>query len=258
MASFYWVFYRTALKSIAEYRVDFAVGVVTAVAMQLAALSFYWVIFTRAPALGGWSSMQMLFLFGLTAMVLGFAEATMNGIWWLPYYIVDGQLDRLLVYPVNSLVFVLLSRPELHALGNFTAGAIAVGVAWSAAGPPLWALALLPLWVACGAVVYTGVLVLAGALTFKLVGPWSTHLFAVHQLLNTSRYPLSIYPRWLRVLVLYALPFGTSIFIPADFLRGQGSLLAALLFPPLGALATAFFAKLAWDSALRGYQSTGS
>ncbi len=255
---FYWLFYRTALKAIAEYRVDFAVGVVTAVAMQVAALAFYWVIFTRAPSLGGWSPMHMLFLFGLTALVLGFAEATMNGIWWLPYYIVDGQLDRLLVYPVSSLVFVLLSRPELHALGNMTAGALSIAFAWSAVSPPAFALALLPVWVVCGAVIYTGVLVLVGALTFRIVGPWSSHMFAIHQLLNTSRYPLTIHPRWLRVLVLYALPFGAAIFVPADFLRGQGSLLGALLLPPLAAFGTAFVAKLAWDAALKGYQSTGS
>ena len=97
-----------------------------------------------------------------------------------------------------------------------------------------------------------------GALTFRIVGPWSSHMFAIHQLLNTSRYPLTIYPRWLRVLVLYALPFGAAIFVPADFLRGQGSLLGALLLPPLAAFGTAFVAKLAWDAALKGYQSTGS
>jgi len=255
---FYLTFFHTALKSVAEYRVDFAVGVLTAISMQLAAFAFYWVVFTRTPALGGWSSGEVLLLFGLTAMVLGFAEATLNGIWWLPYYVIDGQLDRLLTYPVNSLAFVLLSRPELHALGNFAAGAVTVGVAWSLVHPPSYALALLPLWIVSGAVVYTGILVLVGSLAFRIVGPWATHLFAVHQLFNTSRYPISIYPRWLHVLVLYVLPFGAVIFVPADFLRGHGSLAAAVLLPPLAALGITVLAKLAWDVALRGYQSTGS
>jgi ABC-2 type transport system permease protein len=255
---FYFVFYRTAIKAIAEYRVDFAVGVITAVAMQLAALAFYWIVFTRAPALGGWSSSEVLLLFGFTALVLGVSELLFNGIWWLPYYVQDGQLDRLLVYPVNSLVFVLMSRPELHALGNLTAGAVTLGIAWSALGPPTWALLLVPFWVGCGAVVYTGVLVLVGALMLRVVGPWASHLFTAHQVLNTSRYPLSMYPAWLRTLVLYVLPFGAVIFVPADYLRGHGSLLGAVLWPPLAALGTAIAAKLAWDVALRGYQSTGS
>lgn len=255
---FYWLLYRTALKSVAEYRVDFAVGVLTAISMQLAALTFYWIVFARAPALGGWSSGEVLFLFGLTAMVLGLAEATLNGIWWLPWYILDGQLDRLLTYPVSSLGFVLLSRPELHALGNFCAGAVSFGVGWSLLSPPTFALALVPIWVASGAVIYTGILVVVGALTFRIVGPWVSHLFAVHQLLNTSRYPISIYPRWLYLLVMYVLPFGAAVFVPADFLRGHGSFWRALLLPPLAAFGTAFVAKLAWDNALRAYQSTGS
>ena len=255
---FYFTLYRTALKSVAEYRVDFAVGVVTAISMQLAALAFYWVVFSRAPALGGWSSAEVLLLFGFTALVLGFSEATLNGIWWLPFYIIDGQLDRLLTYPVNSLAFVLLSRPELHSLGNLTAGALSFGVAFTLLGAPWYALLLLPLWVISGAVIYTGILVLVGTLTFRIVGPWATHLFAVHQLFNTSRYPITIYPRWLHVLVLYVLPFGAAIFLPADWLRGHGSLWQAVLVPPLAAAATAFAAKLAWDAALRGYQSTGS
>ena len=255
---FFFVFYRTALKAIAEYRVDFAVGVVTAVAMQLAALAFYWIVFTRAPGLGGWSSSEVLLLFGLTALVLGVSELFFNGIWWLPYYVQDGQLDRLLVYPVNSLTFVLMSRPELHALGNLTAGAITFGIGWSALAAPSWMLLLVPWWVGCGAVVYTGVLVLVGSLMLRVVGPWASHLFTAHQVLNASRYPLSVYPGWLRTLVLYVLPFGAAIFVPANFLRGHGSLLGALLWPAVAALGTGIAAKLAWDVALRGYQSTGS
>jgi ABC-2 type transport system permease protein len=255
---FYFALWRTALKSVAEYRVDFAVGVVTAISMQLSAFAFFWVVFSRAPSLAGWSSSEVLLLFGLTAMVLGLSEATLNGIWWLPYYVVDGQLDRLLTYPVDSLAFVLLSRPELHSLGNFTAGAVTLGVAWSLVHPLLWALAFVPLWVVAGAVVYTGILVLVAALMMRVVGPMGTHLFVVHQLLSASRYPLSIYPRWLHALVLYLLPFGAVIFVPASWLRGQGTLAGALLLPLVAALAVSLVAKLAWDKALRSYQSTGS
>jgi ABC-2 type transport system permease protein len=255
---FYWTFFRTAVKSVAEYRVDFAVGVITAIAMQLAAFGFYWVVFTRTQAIGGWSAGEVLLLLGLTAMALGFSEATLNGIWWLPYYVIDGQMDRLLTYPVNTLGFVLLSRPELHALGNFAAGAVAFGLGWSLVSPPAWVLVLLPLWVLSGAVVYTGVLVLVGSLSFRLITPGVPYLFTVHQLLGTSRYPITIYPRWLYWLLLYVLPFGAAIFVPADFLRGHGTLWQALFVPPLAALGTALVAKLTWDAALRGYQSSGS
>jgi ABC-2 type transport system permease protein len=254
----YWVLYKTALKSRAEYRVDSAVGVVTAIAMQLGAFAFFWVIFAHARALGGWSPAEVLFLFGFTAMVLGLAEATINGIWWLPFYVVDGQLDRLLVYPLNSLGFVLLSRPELHSVGNFTTGLVTVVIAWSLASPPALAALLVPLWVICGAIVYTAVLVVVGSLTLRASGPFANHLFAVHQLFNTARYPTNIYPRWLSTLTLFVMPFGATIFLPANWLRGQGSLALALVAPPAAALITGLLATLSWNVALKGYQSTGS
>ena len=81
---FYFALYRTAVLSRAEYRVDFVVGVVTAVLMQLAALSFYWVIFSRTTTLGGWPAHAVLLLFGLTAMSLALSELLFNGIWMLP------------------------------------------------------------------------------------------------------------------------------------------------------------------------------
>lgn len=255
---FYFKFYRTAVKAIAEYRVDFFVGLVTAVAMQLAALGFYWVVFSRAPALGGWRASEVLLLFAFTALVLGVSELFSNGIWWLPYYVQDGQLDRLLVYPVDSLTFVLMSRPELHSLGNLATGAVTLGIAWWTLGVPHSLLLLVPFWVGCGAVVYTSALVLTGSLMLRIVGPWASHLFTMHQLFNTSRYPLSMYPGWLRTLVTYLVPFGAVIFVPADFLRGHGSLVGAVLWPLVGALVSGFCAKLAWSAALRGYQSTGS
>src|SRR5688572_9582391 len=128
--SFYLTLYKLALKSRAEYRVDFAVGVFTAILMQLAALSFYWVIFLRTPAIGGWSPAHVLFLFGMCAMILGLSEFLANGIWWLPYYVLGGEFDRLLIYPVRSLLFVLLARPEMHALGNMGMGAAMVVVSF--------------------------------------------------------------------------------------------------------------------------------
>ncbi|HEX6763992.1 MAG TPA: hypothetical protein VF103_00915, partial [Polyangiaceae bacterium] len=82
---FYLTLYLVALKARAEYRVDFAVGVITALSMQASSLAFFWMVFSHAPAIGHWSSPQVLVLFGLTAMTLGLSEGTMNGIWMLPW-----------------------------------------------------------------------------------------------------------------------------------------------------------------------------
>jgi ABC-2 type transport system permease protein len=255
---FYLKLYLVALKARAEYRVDFAVGIVTALSSQASALAFFWMVFTHAPAIGNWSSAEVLFLFGMTAMVLGLSEATLNGIWMLPYYLVAGELDRLFVYPVRSLPFVLISRPELHSFGNLVSGAVSVGVAWSLAPPPVAAYFLLPLWVICGALIYTSAITLVASSSFIVLGPFAWHMMAVHHLLGASRYPTSIYPRWLQIVTLFVLPFGAAIFVPGKWLRGEFDTWLALLAPIAAAVASGVLAFVVWEKVSRRYQSTGN
>jgi ABC-2 type transport system permease protein len=255
---FYFTLYRTAVLSRAEYRVDFAVGVVTAVLMQLAALSFYWVIFSRTTTLGGWPAHAVLLLFGLTAMSLALSELVFNGIWMLPYYIVGGEFDRMMIYPVRSLVFILLSRPELHSIGNFLSGAAITAFSFHLALPPDATYYLLPLWVLCGSLVYTALLVLLGGLSFSIVGPFVNHYFLAFQLLNASRYPVHIYPRWFRGALLFVFPVAVPIFMPARFVLGETSLLAAVGFPLAAAGGSVLIAAWFWERSISRYQSTGS
>jgi ABC-2 type transport system permease protein len=255
---FYWTLYRVALKARTEYRVDFAIGVVTALMTQLSALAFYWVVFARFPSLGGWPPAGVLFLFAMSAMVLGLAEVSLNGIWMLPWYITSGELDRLLLYPVRSLSFLLIARPELHALGNLGLGAVLLGLCFGDLPLSPWALLLVPLWVVSGALIYTAGLVLMGSLCFYMLGTWAQHFLVIHHLLNAARYPVSIYPRWLQLLLLTAFPIGVASFVPGRWIFGQSTLLWAALAPPLTALLAVFIAQLGWALAVRQYQSTGS
>jgi ABC-2 type transport system permease protein len=255
---FYWCFYKAAIRARAAYRVDFAVGMIATLLMQVAALCFLWVVQSWAPALGGWSSAHVLFLFGVTAMALALSEVLFNGIWQLPSYVVLGQLDRLLVYPVRGLLFLLIARPELHSIGNFVSGAVMVGFAFESSAPPTLAYLLLPVWVVSASLVYTSVLVLLGALSFTVTGPAiGQYFFALH-LLNATRYPVHVYPAWLKAILLWVLPVGAATYLPGLWLHGSGSLLVAAVVPPLIAVAATLLASAAWSIAIRRYQSTGT
>src|SRR5690348_6216594 len=118
----YYLAFNTALQAKFEYRVDFVLGVVTSCMLQLAALGLLWIVFNQTPALNGWSPEQVVLLFGVAAASLGTSELLFNHIWMLPYYVVMGELDRLMTYPVDSLYFLLVTRPELHAFGNLLSG----------------------------------------------------------------------------------------------------------------------------------------
>jgi ABC-2 type transport system permease protein len=163
----------------------------------------------------------------------------------LPWYIVGGEMDRVLLYPVRSLLFVLMARPELHALGNLGLGVALLSASFHQLSLPGVALLMVPLWVVSGMLIYTAALVAMGCLCFRIVGHWATHFMFVHHLLHTARYPISIYPRWLQVVLLSVFPIGVATFVPGRWLFGQTSLWVWVAF------------RL-WDGALKYYQSTGS
>ena len=256
-----WRVYAKAMKAVLmtkfEYRADFALGMLSAAAMQASGLAFLGVVLHGTPALGGWSPPEIIFLFGITGTVLGLSELFFNHLWYLSMYVVGGELDRLLLYPVRSLPFFLLTSPELHALGNLGAGLALMG--WS-----LWKLHLLwaaPLalwWLLWGTLAYTGVLVVLASMAFVFKGPRLNLPMLGYHLLMATRYPLDIYPWAVRWGLLVAVPFGASNFLPARALFHGGSLWPGLLLPPVAAALCLAAGHWAWTAGLKRYESTGS
>jgi len=213
----YWTAFNTALQAKFEYRLDFFLGVLTSCMLQLSALFLLWVIFHQTPSLSGWIPDQVVLLFGMTASALGLSELFFNHIWMLPGYVVTGDLDRLLTYPVNSLYFLLITRPELHSFGNITTGVVLTSVALVHLNAPWYAWVLFPILTISGCLIYTAALVIFGSLSFKFVGPTSMHLMIPNTLLNATRYPISIYPQFMQFILLALVPYGAFHYLPANF-----------------------------------------
>ena len=250
--------YSASLQAKLEYRADFVIGVVTSMMLQAAGLSLLWIVLRAVPTLGGWTPPEVLFLFGMTAACLGGSELFFNQIWALPQAIVMGDLDRLLTYPVRALPFFLVTRPELHAFGNVLTGAAYVvgSLWWMKAAWYVWLTA--PLFWLCGVFIYTSILVWFACLSFRFVGPQLSSMMVGHNLLQATRYPLATYPRFVRLLLLLLLPFGTFHYLPGSVFFGHGAPFVALVTAPLAAMITMWLAQKAWDLGLRHYESTGS
>ena len=123
----YWHAFRTTLQTRLEYRVDFVLGFLGSLGLQASALGMLWVVLFKRGDLAGWKPAEIGVLFALNTMVQGCSELFFNHVWWTPAYVMRGTFDRLLVYPVRSLPFFLLTCPELHALGNLYAHAAVKG-----------------------------------------------------------------------------------------------------------------------------------
>jgi ABC-2 type transport system permease protein len=254
----YWSVFKSSLQAKMEYKLDFLIGMITSIMLQLAALGLLWVVIHQSPLLGGWTGKEVLFLFGISATALGTAELLFNHIWMLPYYIVMGDLDRLLIYPTPPLPFLLISSPVLHSFGNLLTGMVLLIYCLSHFHEPWYIWMMVPLWSFCGTIIYTSMLVCICSLSFKFIGPYTYNLNFVHSLLQASRYPLSIYPNWLKYLLLFLIPFGAFNFLPGNFIFHKLFGLFGAWIAPVFAALSIWIAKQLWTWGLKNYQSTGT
>jgi ABC-2 type transport system permease protein len=255
---FYLNLYLAGLRSRLEYRADFAVSLLTSLLAQGSAFTLYLAVFKDdASALGAGSASEVLFLFGIVTACVGVSELLFNGIWSLPEYILSGRLDRILVSPANSLLYLLLSKPEIHGLGNVTIGCVMLAVA-DVGALPIATFVYVVWWVLCAAACYTSVLAILGALSFVLIGPFGDHLQIAVQLQYAARYPLRIYSPWLKLTLLTVLPLGVGTHFPRSWLSGDVSLVAALAVPCATAAVCALVARMLWCWGVTRYESTGS
>ena len=254
----YFQAFKTSLQTKLEYRSDFFLGVSAAIGLQLAGLGTLGVVLHQSGALAGWSGTQIALLFGLTTAIQGLSELFFNHIWYVPVYVVRGQIDRLLTYPVKSLPFFLLTSPELHAFGNMSGGILIYCFASAKLGQPWWAYALLPYWIVTGCLLHSAALTVCGALCFIVKGQRGQQYWVVNALLQATRYPTSVFPNLMQVVLLFVIPFGAMNFLPVGWTLGKASMVQALVVPGVAAAVGVWVAFKSWNYGLSKYESTGS
>jgi len=248
------------LKSRLAYRADFIVDLVAnlfAIGIQLATLT---VLFSKVPALRGWSFEQVLFIFGFSLLPLGlFNLIAINIYRFAEHYIADGNLDRVLLRPVHPLVQVLCESFNVAGLNEVILGCgimIWAGLALELQ-PGLLDVLVFLLLVPSAALIYTAVFLGLSAVSF-----WHEDRMGlappVYNVIRFARYPLTIYGRGVQILLTFILPFAWVAFMPATWFIGEPEQRAWALLTPLVAVLTMGLASAIWRAGLRRYASTGS
>ena len=256
----YGQFVKQALKVWMEYRTDFLVGVFSIVAVQGASLVFVAVVFSHIQQLNGWSFYQVLFIYGVANTGRSIHLIFFDNLWTLGWqYIATGNLDRLLIRPINPLFHLIADRVQQDGVGQLLIGLVVlvdaathVHVSWSAGN-----LALLTVMVISSGIIYSAVNLFFATLSFWMVNSLPV-MSATFNLSEFARYPITIYNKGVRFLLTWVIPYGFTAFYPATwFVRPEGYRITALL-TPLVAVVCSVIAYAFWKRGLRAYTSTGT
>jgi ABC-2 type transport system permease protein len=217
------------------------------------------IIFSNTVSLGGWSKGELIVLLGVLLMVNTF----MSMLIWpntekFNSAVRDGSFDYMLLQPVNSMFLVSFSRITVWRVADWfiAAGLIISGIKMAGAtATPLNILTFILLAISGALVIYSLWIVLI-AFTFWFT-KFDNNVTILQALTDTGRYPITVYPWWLKIIVTYIIPIGLATTVPVQALRGELTGWNAMTYLAVS-LASVVVASQAWRIGVKQYSGASS
>jgi ABC-2 type transport system permease protein len=217
------------------------------------------IIFSNTKTLGGWGPGELIALLGVFKLVNTFMAALV----WpntekFNTSVRDGSFDYNLLQPVNSIFLVSFSRITVWRAWDLALGCILIIVGINIAGDvvtPLSLVSFLFLTLSGGLVLYSLWLVLI-ALTFWFT-KFDNNVTILQALLDSGRYPSTVYPVWLRAIVTFIIPIAVATTVPLQALRGDLSGREIMIFLGVGVISF-IVASQVWRFGVRRYSGASS
>ncbi len=244
-----------------EYKKDTIVALFSFFLSNFCSLAAIYFILQAIPALAGYTLYEVGFFYGFSMLPIAFDHLFSDELWLVAYRRVqEGDMDMHFLRPVPVLFQVFAETFQPEGFGELILGAalITVCAANLTVKITFGAVAVLFIGAVFGAVIITSLKIAIAALAFifKRSGPL---LQIIYNFSNYAKYPLAIYPGFIRIFLIFVLPFGLFISLPVDTLL-HGVHDPWLLCLAIIGCAAAFFALAVWIWTLceRRYESTGS
>jgi len=217
------------------------------------------IIFSNTVSLGGWSRGELIALLGVLLTVNTFLAMF---IWpnteKFNSSVRDGSFDYMLLQPVNSMFLVSFSRITVWRIADLFIAAALLVVGINMAGStatPLNVLTFILLAISGALVIYSLWIILI-AFTFWFT-KFDNNVTILQALTDTGRYPITVYPWWLRVIVTYIIPIGLATTVPVQALRGELTGWNVIIYLMVSA-ASLIIAARVWKVGVKRYSGASS
>jgi ABC-2 type transport system permease protein len=206
-----------------QYRVNFALQVLQSLLALGTGLIVLALVYSHVAELNGWSQPELLAVLGTQILMGGVIRALIQpNMMRLTEDVQQGKLDYALTKPVDAQMLISVREVQVWQAVDIVVGAIVIVVALVRLGGDLGALDALAFAVALvfGAVMlYCFWLVLATG-SFWVVRMWFLpELF--EGIFQTGRWPVGIYPDWLRFGITFLVPIAFAVTVPAEAITSR-------------------------------------
>ena len=238
-------------------RYSFFMFVFSDLIIQCIGLLFYLVLYDNIASIKGWDLYEVLLIYGLAQLSYGLFGFLFWGLYDFGGLLVSGRFDLYLVRPMGCLF-------QLHIKGISNVGGLVSGIgtilfAVVSGHLPLGILdgVLMSVFAICGSLLYLSLHSMVAAMCFWAPNISSGILTALHNLISFGRYPITIYPRALQLVLTWIIPIAFTGFYPASFLLDD-TWQIHILFLPVVTIVFLVITGIIWRAGVSRYESSGN
>lgn len=254
----YKTFLANALSYEAQYRANMWLNIILNLIWISMLFVFIETFFRFTTTLGGWEKPEVYLLSLLWIFTVELAAVLFSGIFRLPIDVNEGNIDLLIVKPLNSLF--LMSLRQIRFSSSYYLILEVPLLIWFVIHydfiHSFSSLCLALLLFVCGLIIYYSVLLIINTLGFwferfdNINDVWLT----LHEM---GQYPLHILPKFFKVLFFTFAPIAFTAYVPVSMLKEQlptHLIWYTILFTGFLFLCAVSF----WNFAIKKYSSASS
>jgi len=252
-------FFKVNVQMALAYRADTIVNILLNVmwlGWELLSLN---IIFSNTTTLGGWGLGELIALLGVFRLV----NTMMIALIWpntekFNQSLRDGSMDYTILQPVNSMFLVTFSRITVWRIWDLILAVALIVVGINMTGDsttPLQILTFILLAISGMIVIYSLWIVLI-ALTFWFT-KFDNNVTILQALMDSGRYPATVYPAWLRIIITFVIPIAVATTIPLQALRGDLGTNQIITFFMVAVISFVVASRV-WKVGLRQYSGASS
>ena len=206
-----------------EYRANFWISLVQSALDLCVALGGLAVVFNHTDTLGGWRQEELLALVGVYFLIGGLIRTIIRPS--MTKFMDDvrqGTLDFTLTKPADSQVLVSIQSIEIWRLVDVLIALPVLGIALLRLGARLGLLdtAVFAVTLLSGALIIYSFWLMLSTCAFWFVKVENIRVIFM-SMWQAGRWPVSIYPAWLRAVLTFLVPVAFATTVPASAVSGR-------------------------------------
>lgn len=259
------VYSKTTMRAWFQYRVDALLKSLAVFLREATGIIVIYFTLLKFDTLSGWDIYEMLFLFSILFLTYGIMIIFFTGLRDFGKTVRDGSFDRFMLRPRGLLFQIIFVNSDwFAALGHgglgialFILSAGKVGISWNPENIVYYVITIIG-----GVLIQGAVFLILAALNIYLLETASLKELLYWNMRKFAGYPISIFNKFIQVIMIYVMPFAFVNYFPAQYLLRKSDMNQYpeiyMYITPIIGIAMYLLAYAFWRYSIRFYKSSGN